>query len=227
MGRPKRVADGGLVYHVLNRANARITIFEKREDYDAFGRVLEEAVDRTRMRLLAYCVMPNHWHLVVRPLEDGDLSRFTGWLTLTHTQRWHAHRHSAGSGHVYQGRFKSFPVQDDGHFLTVCRYVERNALRANLVQCAEAWRWGSLHRWKHGNAKEKSLLDPWPVPRLAGWAKQVDSPLTEGELSALRSSVNRGSPFGATCWRDQTVRRLGLESTLRPQGRPKKQKNGS
>jgi len=115
-----------LVYHVLNRANARMTIFENPHDYDAFERVLEEAVERTNMRLLAYCVMPNHWHLVAWPAEDGQLSRFTGWLTLTHTQRRHAHRHSTGSGHVYQGRFKSFPVQDDEHFLAVCRYVERN-----------------------------------------------------------------------------------------------------
>ena len=153
MGRPKRAADGGLVYHVLNRANARMTIFEKPEDYAAFEQVLEEAVARTKMRLLAYCVMPNHWHMVVWPEADGELSRFTGWLTLTHTQRWHAHRHSTGSGHVYQGRFKSFPVQDDEHFFTVCRYVERNALRANLVRRAEEWRWGSLHRWQQGIAR--------------------------------------------------------------------------
>ena len=128
---------------------------------------------------------------------------------------------------MYQGRFKSFPVQDDGHFLTVCRYVERNALRANLVGRAEAWRWGSLHRRKHGNAKEKSLLHSWPLPRPPGWVERVNTPLAEDELSALRRSVNRGSPFGETSWRDRMVRRLGLESTLRPPGRPKKQKNGS
>jgi putative transposase len=227
MGRPKRAADGGLVYHVLNRANARITIFEKSEDYEAFERVLEEAVHRTDTRLLAYCLMPNHWHLVVWPLEDGELSRFTGWLTLTHTQRWHAHRQSTGSGHVYQGRFKSFPVQEDEHFLTVCRYVERNALRANLVARAEAWRWGSLYRWLHGSAKEKSLLASWPLPRLPRWLEQVNTPQTEAELSSLRPSVSRGCPFGETSWCDQIVRRLGLQSTLRPQGRPKKHKNGS
>ena len=137
MGRPKRAADGGLIYHVLNRANARMTIFEKPEDFAAFERILEKAVARTKMRLLAYCVMPTHWHMVVWPQEDGELSRFTGWLTLTHTQRWHAHRHSTGSGHLYQGRFKSFPVQDAEHFFTVFRYAERNALPANLVQRAE------------------------------------------------------------------------------------------
>ena len=111
-----------------------MTIFEDDGDYEAFERSCEEAVERTRTRLLAYCVMPDHWHLIVWPRQDGELSRFVGWLTLTHTQRWHASRHSQGSGHVYQGRFKSFPVQGDEHFLTACRYVERNALRAKLVK---------------------------------------------------------------------------------------------
>ncbi len=227
MGRPKRVADGGLIYHVLNRANARMTIFEKPEDYEAFERVLQQAVEKTEMRLLAYCLMPNHWHLVVWPQEDGQLSRFTGWLTLTHTQRWHAHRHSMGSGHVYQGRFKSFPVQHDRHFLAVCRYVERNALRANLVDRAEAWQWGSLHRWKHGDARRKSLLSSWPLPRRAGWLEEVNTPQTEAELSALQRCVQRGCPFGETSWREHMVRLLGLESTLRPRGRPRKEIKGS
>jgi putative transposase len=183
------------------------------------------------MRLLAYCVMPNHWHLVVWPREDGELSRFMAWLTLTHTHRWHAHRHSAGSGHVYQGRFKSFPVQEDDHFYTLCRYVERNALRAHLVRRAEQWPWGSLRRWKYRTAKEKSLLAAWPVPRWPGWIGHVNGPQTEAELTALRRSVQRGSPFGEPAWSDQMVHRLGLESTLRPQGRPRKQpdrrENGS
>ena len=134
--------------------------------------------------MLAYCVMSSHWHLVLWPQADGELSRFTAWLTLTHTQRWHAHRHSAGRGHLDQGRFKSFPVQDDEHFFTVCRYVERNALRANLVRRAEDWRWGSLHRWERGNTKEKSLLAAWPVRRVPNWVEDVNTPQTEAELSA-------------------------------------------
>jgi putative transposase len=202
-----------------------MTIFEKPADYDAFEQVLQEAVERTQMRLLAYCVMPNHWHLVLWPRKDGELSRFTGWLTLTHTQRWHAHRHSAGSGHVYQGRFKSFPIQADDHFYTVCRYVERNALRAKLVRRAEDWNWGSLHRWQQGAAQP--LLAAWPLARRPGWIAHVNAPQSESELAALRRSVNRGRPFGEPSWSKRTVRRLGLESTLRPRGRPKKANNGS
>jgi len=227
MGRPHRAAEGGYVYHVLNRANARMTIFDKDGDYAAFEQVLVEAVERTETRLLAYCLMPNHWHLVVWPRKNGELSRFVGWLTLTHTQRWHAHRHSTGSGHVYQGRFKSFPVEEDEHFYTVARYVERNALRARLVRRAEQWPWGSLARWLRGSKEDRALLATWPLPRKAGWVDHVHEPLTPAELAAVRRSVNRGCPFGSDAWSDRAVRRLGLESTLRPQGRPKKTKNGS
>jgi len=202
-----------------------MTIFENSEDYSAFERVLEAAVKRTKTRLLAYCLMPNHWHLVICPGADGELSQFTGWLTLTHTQRWHAHRHSTGNGHLYQGRFKSFPVQDDEHFLAVCRYVERNALRANLVRRAEDWRWGSLHRWLRGSDQEKTLLAAWPLPRLPGWVEEVNAPPTEVELEALQRSVNRSCPFGEEAWCDSVVAKFGLESTIRPQGRPKKNKN--
>jgi putative transposase len=222
MGRPPRAAQGGQIYHVLNRANARLPIFEDDGDYAAFEKVLTEAVERTAMRLLAYCVMPNHWHLVVWPRHDGDLSRFTGWLTLTHTQRWHAHRDSTGSGHLYQGRFKSFPIEDDGHFLSACRYVERNALRANLVFKAESWRWGSLWRWRYGEAEQKRLLSTWPVRRSPGWLEQVNQPLNDRELQALRQSVARGNPYGSKSWSDRLIKKLGLECTLRPRGRPKK-----
>jgi putative transposase len=227
MGRPKRADDGGLIYHVLNRANARMTIFDKDADYEAFERVLEAAVQRYQTRLLAYCLMPNHWHLVVWPRHDGELSRFVGWLTLTHTQRWHAHRHSRGSGHVYQGRFKSFPVQGDEHFLTACRYVERNALRANLVKRAEDWPWCSLYRQFVSKVGGTSWLANWPLERPKRWVKLVNAVQTEEELEALRRSVRRGCPYGEASWSDRMVRRLGLEMTLRPQGRPRKQQNGS
>lgn len=222
MGRPHRATTGGLVYHVLNRANATMSIFEDDDDFAAFERILEEACELHDMRLLSYCLMSNHWHLVLRPRQDGNLSRFTGWLTLTHTQRWHAHRGTTGRGHVYQGRFKSFPVEDDGHFLTVCRYVERNALRANMVDRAEDWKWCSLWRNKRGSVEEKSLLSDWPIARPRNWVAVVNKPQTEGELKALRRCIQRGSPYGTEKWVKKMVKSLGLEATLRPRGRPKK-----
>jgi REP-associated tyrosine transposase len=220
MGRPHRAAEGGYVYHVLNRAIAQLKLFDDDGDYAAFENVLTQAVERAKTRLLAYCLMPNHWHLVVWPREDGELSKFVGWLTLTHTQRWHAFRRSSGRGHVYQGRFKSFPVQEDNHFYTVARYVERNALRSNLVRKAEHWRWGSLYRWLQGSAEEKALLAAWPLPRQPSWVDHVNIPQTDAELAALHRSLNRGCPFGDETWSGRAVRRLGLESTLRSPGRP-------
>ncbi|QEH37737.1 Transposase IS200 like protein [Aquisphaera giovannonii] len=226
MGRPHRAAEGGIIYHALNRANGRLGIFEDAGDYDAFLKVLSEAVDRHRMRLLAYCVMPNHFHLMLWPREDGELSRFMRWLTLTHTQRWHAHRRSAGSGHVYQGRFKSFPVSGDEHLLAACRYVERNALRANLVARAEHWRWGSLAR-RVEPAGAGPLLSDWPIERPADWVERVNAALSPAEEEAMQRSLRRGCPYGPPGWREEMVERLGLGSTVRPTGRPKKPKIGS
>jgi putative transposase len=133
-----------MVFHVLNRGNDRRPIFDDLGDYEAFVRILAETQERSPMRLLAYCLMPNHWHLLLWPERNGQLAAFVQRLTTTHVRRWHLHRHSVGRGHLYQGTYKSFPVQDDAHFYTVCRYVERNALRADLVGRAEEWEWCSL-----------------------------------------------------------------------------------
>jgi len=216
-----------MVFHVLNRGNARARIFHKDADYEAFERILGEARERYDMRVLTYCLMPNHWHLVLWPRHDGDLSRFMGWLTLTHTQRWHAHRGTGGTGHVYQGRFKSFPVQADDHFLTVCRYVERNALRAGLVPRPDTWRWSSLWRREHGSADDRALLFEWPVRCPRDWLSWVKESQTEAELESLRRSITRGSPYGTETWVERTVKKLGLETTLRPRGRPRKTEKGS
>ncbi|HEY7159103.1 MAG TPA: transposase [Gemmataceae bacterium] len=231
MGRPLRACQGGYVYHVLNRANGRLPLFHKDGDYHAFQSVLVEACAQVPMRVLSWCVLPNHWHLVLWPRADGELSRFVGWLTLTHTQRWHAHYHNVGTGHLYQGRFKSFPVQEDEHLLTVCRYVERNALRAGLVKRAEDWRSCSLWQRRAGTALAQAVLWEWPVPCPSSWLKEVNAAQTLGELEALRRCVRRGQPFGEEGWVETTVRRLGLEGTMRPPGRPRKVKqidgNGS
>ena len=222
MGRPRRVAAGGLVYHVLNRATARSPMFHSAADYQAFEQILSDARNRFGMRILAFCLMPNHWHLALWPRKDNDLSKFTGWLSLTHTQRWHAYRGSAGEGHLYQGRFKSFVVESDAHLLQVCRYVERNALRANLVERAEYWRWGSLWQRLNRAGEPSALLDQWPVEIPDNWIEQVNQPQTAEELNALRKCVKRGQPFGTTPWLAKIVDHYDLQSTMRTKGRPPK-----
>lgn len=223
MPRQARNAPGGLVYHALNRAVARLPLFQKEGDFAAFERVLSAAQEEHPTRLLAYCLMPNHWHMVLWPREDDDLTSFLRWLTHTHTMRWHTHYHTSGTGHLYQGRFKAFPIEADDHLYTVLRYVERNALRANLVETAERWRWGSLWRRQHPTALPPLVLHPWPVSMPDNWVALVNQPQTEAEVAALRRSVVRGRPFGCELWQKRIAGRLGLEFTLRPRGRPKKQ----
>ena len=218
--KPRRDA-GGLAYHVLNRRIGRAKLFSSDGDYAAFEKVLAEAAERFPGVLpLAYCLMPNHWHLVLWCRRDGVLSRYMQWVTTTHIRRWHARRNSAGTGPVYQGRFKSFPVQEDGHLLTVCRYAERNALRANLVRRAQDWRWCSA-----SPRRDRPWLLPrsgWPVAARRDWADWVNQPQTAAEEEALRRSVRRGAPFGDERWSRATAARLGIESALRPIGRPRK-----
>src|SRR5437867_9289490 len=176
MPRRARISTGGLAYHILNRRVGRLGLFDKPADYMAFEKILNEAHERTGIRIAAYCLMRNHWHLLLWPRDDGELSEVMRWITVTHTQRWHAHRESFGSGPVYQGRFKSFPVQTDEHFLTVARYVERNALRAKLVKRAEQWQWSSLWRWAQGDPKLLAFLSDWPVKRPRQWVGWVNRP---------------------------------------------------
>jgi putative transposase len=222
MPRPLRIVPGGFVYHVLNRANGRRRIFDRDEDYRAFERVLAEIQGRIPMRVLAWCLMPNHWHLVLWPARDGDLSDYMRLVTLTHTQRWHAYRATTGSGHLYQGRFKSFVVQDDTHFLTVCRYVEGNALRAKLVTRAEDWRWCSLWRAQRQQASRPPRLHQWPVTRPPDWVQRVNEMTPPAEIEAVRRCAIRGTPYGHAAWMQDMAGQLGLQCTLRPRGRPGK-----
>ena len=208
------------VYHVLNRAVRRALLFETSADYAAFERVLLQAVQRVPLRVLAYSAMPTHWHLVVWPNAPGELSRFMHWLTCTHAQRWHAVHGTSGTGAVYQGRYKAIPVQSDTHVLRVCRYVERNPLRAGLVPRAEDWRWSSL--WRRCNFCTDEIVHDWPVLRPADWIEHVNQPQTETELNALRWAVRRGAPFGSNDWRAKTARTLGVNPEFRARGRPAK-----
>jgi len=226
MPRTARIAPGGLVYHVLNRAVARLPLFRKEADYAAFERVLLKAYDLHPTRILAWCLMRNHWHFVIWPRHDGELTAFMSWLAHTHVMRWHVAHGTVGHGPLYQGRFKSFPVQRDAHFLTLCRYVERNALTAGVVERAEDWRWSSLWGRRHGDAPLKALLSDWPVQRPRNWLRVVNRPMSAKEHEKIQTCLARNRPFGNETWQTRTANRLDLMPSLRPEGRPRK-KNGN
>lgn len=256
MPRTARASVGDVCYHVLNRGNARAPVFHKAADYDAFLSLIADACERLPMRVLGYCLMPNHFHLVLRPHDDGDLSRWMQWLLTSHVRRYHKHHRTPGGGHVWQGRFKAFPIELDEHLQAVLRYVERNPLRANLVKHAEDWRWSSLrHRLPAtrgatpgaapgtapgaatgaapGAAPGSSTgtapgptparLAPLPIDLPRKWRWRVNQAESDAELAALRRSVQRGTPFGGERWTAKTAAAMGLESTLRPRGRPRKE----
>ena len=211
---------GGIVYHVLNRANCRARMFYKPADYDAFLRIIAEGLERIPCRLLGLCIMPNHWHLVLWPHHDGDLSRLVGWITNTHVKRYREHYADEAGGHLYQGRFKSFPVQEDRHLLTVLRYVEANPLRCGLCERAGQWRWSSCFLRQCG-PNSVVPLSQWPIPCPAQWDELVEERWAQEELTAMQASIQRGRPFGEKTWTQQTADQLGLCSTLTSPWRPK------
>jgi putative transposase len=217
MPRTARASAGGYIYHALNRGNRRADVFHKPGDFDAFVAAIAEARRHLPVDLFGYCLMPNHFHLVLRPREDGDLGRWMRRLLTTHAKRYHLHYGT--SGHVWQGRFKAFPIQDDGHLVTVLRYVERNPLRAELVGRAEHWKWSSLAGRLAGDPE---LWLEEPAPHDPAWLERVNEPLSAGDLARLRESVARERPFGAEDWTRWTAERLGLGFTLRGRGRPRK-----
>lgn len=218
MPRISRGLVDGFIYHVLNRGNSGQEVFHKENDYVAFINLMKEAKTLYSVKLFAYCLMPNHFHMVLMPNKAEDLSKWMQWLMTSHVRRHH--RHYKTSGHVWKGRFKSFVIQKDSHLLTVLRYVEGNPVKAGLVNYAKDWLWSS-----HREAIDKVsriLIDEVPIEIQGDWSKCVDEPLTEKELEKIRQSVNRQSPYGALQWQKEVVKELGLESTIRSRGRPRK-----
>jgi len=166
--------------------------------------------------------MPNHWHLILYSKKDGDLQKFMGWVSMTHTQRWHSRYKTIGSGHLYQGRYKSFPIETNRYLLQLFRYVERNALRAKLVKKAEDWKWSSLYRREKGNINQKKLLSKWPIDMPDDYIKLVNEAQTNKEIESLRYSVNKGKPYGSDIWINKMINKFKLKATLRNPGRPNK-----
>ena len=221
MPRQNRVAAGNTVYHVINRSNGRVAIFNTDADYRHFESLLEEGKELIGMRIFSYCIMPNHWHLVLYPKSDTDMGEFMRWVTTTHVRHRRTRTNSVGEGHLYQGTYKSFPVETSDYLVQLIRYVEQNPLRAKLVDRAVDWKWSSLWRREKGTEKEKKLLAKLPIELPKDYALSVNEIYTPETLEKIRYSVNKGAPWGTESWTTGMVKKYGMESTLRGVGRPK------
>jgi putative transposase len=218
MPRTARATVAGHYYHAINRGNQQARVFNEEADYHQFVDTMQQAQRREPLSILAACLMPNHFHFLVRPAHDKQLSGWMHWLMTAHVRRHH--KLNGTNGRIWQGRYKVFPVQGDVHLITVMRYIERNALRANLVERAEQWRWGSLN-WRSASTMPLELTRP-PVQLPADWVAYVNAPQSPAEIRELRQCVNRQRPFGAEGWVQETARELGLEGSLRSPGRPQR-----
>lgn len=225
MPRKPRCELSNHCYHVLNRASGALTLFQNENDFYVFENMLRDAIRRFDVNLFAYCIMPNHWHLVVEPKMERALSKMMHWLTMRHTQRLHKLWGTVGRGHLYQARYKAFLVNTDGHFVTLCRYVERNALAAGIVRRAEEWRWCSLYHRQFISGVQRAKLTEWPMQQPEDWLSMVNEPLLEDEIDRVRASLHRSRPLGDDVWVQKTVSRYHLESTCRSRGRPKRVTN--
>lgn len=218
MSRRRAHGSGGLVFHVLNRGVRRLRLFERPEDYWLFLRVFAETQRDLPIRCLSYCLMPNHFHLVLWPLQDLELSTFMLRLTTKHSKRWHIWKGTTGTGHVYQDRYKALPVATDLHFLRLCRYVERNPVRAGLVSDARLWPWSSLAQ--RAGRDYPIQLTEWPVAMPADWNRFVNE--ETADIQEIRECIRRRVPFGSEEWRNQVAGTLDLVATPKKRGRKRK-----
>lgn len=172
MARPLRVAQGGVAYHVFNRGSRKGVLFRNRRDYLWFETLMDEARTVHPIRIIAYCVLSNHWHFLLWPHADGDLSRYMHWLTGAHASAWRDRTDTKGQGAVYQSRFGAIPIVDQLHFFSVWRYIERNPIAAKLVNRAEDWPWSSA---AHTLGSPRLFeLDPGPYERPRNWLQIVN-----------------------------------------------------
>lgn len=205
------------IYHIINRGNMRMQVFDDMEDYEYFLELLEKASKREKVEVHAYCLMPNHFHLLLIPKESNSLSKLMQWVMTSHVRYYH--KKNKTSGHIWQGRYKSFIVEKENYYMTLIRYIEANALRAKLIKKAQDWKYGSLHERVEDH---RELLTQPCIGLDKDWIKYVNTPIREGELHTIRNSVNRQAPLGQEQWQLETAAKYGMLSTLRSRGRPSK-----
>jgi len=223
MPRLPRKTPGGLIYHVTNRAADGGKLFARKTDYPIFHQALADALQQhPAVRLLGYCALPNHWHLILLPRKDDELGAFMQRLTLTHVRRMRVQRKSVGSGSLYESRFRSFPVQADAHLQSLLRYVEHRPVQARLTRRAQDWQWSSLALRCSRSAADKEMLSAPPIRFPANWLTLVNRAQDAAETAAIETCLTRNRPYGEDAWVRRIAQRLNLTPTLRPIGRPRK-----
>jgi putative transposase len=192
MSRPRRYTPPGSVLHLVNRGNDRKLLFATDRAYEEFLSLVAATQERCPMRLLAYCLMPNHWHMVVWPNATQSVRAFCHRLCTVHAIRHRRDTGTVGHGHLYQHRYHSCAIESERQYFAVLRYVEANAMRAGLVPEAQLWRWSSL---AERGGLHRDLLSPGPVPLPSQWASLVNEPLPLDVLEETRARLRRTRPY--------------------------------
>ncbi len=217
MPRTARAAMGGVIYHVYNSGKNGKALFRSSDDFQAYLELLIEGTAMAAVEVFGFCLMPNYWHIILRPRGKSDLSKYMSWVANTHVKRNQA-RHKRTKGSMYKGRYESVAVQEGADLIDLLRYVESVPLRARVVEHAADWAWSSL-----GCDKKlgRQLLAELPVQRPDHWKKLVNKPMDKSVRQRLETCLQRGCPLGTDAWAGKMAKKMGIEHKLRPIGRPK------
>lgn len=188
MPRRLRNLPAGSVVHCVNRGNDKRVLFRRAREFDDFLRLVSWAKSKCPVRILAYCLMSNHWHFVFWVQCKGDVSKFLHRLTTTHATSLRRRTNSVGCGHVYGDRFHDSKIYTERYYYNVMRYVEQNPLRANLVHASREWRWSSLQERR---THTRGIIEDGPAPLPSEWPALVDEHLPENSILEIRSALRR------------------------------------
>lgn len=221
MVRLARVVVPGIPHHVTQRGNRRLETFFEDDDYRAYLDLLAASCTEAGVAAWAYCLMPNHVHLVLVPEEPDGLRRALGEAHRRYTRR--INFREGWRGHLWQERFHSFPMDED-YLLATARYVELNPVRARLVRKPEAWPWSSARA--HLAGRDDALVQVAPLlRRIPDWTRFLAGGMAEDEIEQIRKHGRTGRPLGAKRFVERLERRLGRPLLPRKPG-PKPKEEG-